>query len=290
MALGKYKMGPNDAMTSAPSPNDHYSNIAAAEMAKLAAEKAKKEAVDKLAVDAEQLAKDLKTALEDKENYERRAALLYDQDESSKAKLQTMDVVLKAEREEKERFQREAMRVHDCYKTSKAKLEEAETELKSLRQPLNEKNNLDPSFHNREVTIALLVMPFTAVDFGGDRGLKPHGWSFNLTNWNQRLRIKKANTSDRHSPWTIEYGDRYLALMGGPDNYGAILRGRCSGSEAQAQEWYIGHIENGWILHNVRYDLALDMVDPTIDRDGKALRGCSRNPNANSQVFLIVFR
>ncbi|GAW13604.1 hypothetical protein ANO14919_029910 [Xylariales sp. No.14919] len=127
------------------------------------------------------------------------------------------------------------------------RLNHVKYELERWRRPLNEKNNLGPNCHGRFVTIALLVLRFTVLDFGADGGRKPHGWGFNTANGNQLLRPKKTNTADRHSPWAIDCSDRYLELSGGSNNDAATVRQRDSGSDEQAQAWYIGRIETGWM-------------------------------------------
>lgn len=250
MAIKDFKLGANDATTLEPSPNDHYSNIAAAKAAKLAAEKAKKELADRLAAEAkkkaEQDAKDLETAKSDNANLKSRVQTLL----SSGEEIEKMQLELNSLRQA---------------------LKEREKQLEVLSKPLDAINNLDPDLHGRIVTIAVSVFPFTAVDFGGgmispspalvlprtttnavdpftvDGGRRAHGWTLDLNNGNQHLRLMKANPSDRHSPWTIDCGNRYLGYHGG--NYAELLhvKPRESGDDGHAQEWYIGRLGKGWM-------------------------------------------
>ncbi|KAI1193123.1 hypothetical protein F5X97DRAFT_315288 [Nemania serpens] len=269
MAIKDFKLGANDATTLEPSPNDHYSNIAAAKAAKLAAEKAKKELADRLAAEAkkkaEQDAKDLETAKSDNANLKSRVQTLL----SSGEEIEKMQLELNSLRQA---------------------LKEREKQLEVLSKPLDAINNLDPDLHGRIVTIAVSVFPFTAVDFGGDGGRRAHGWTLDLNNGNQHLRLMKANPSDRHSPWTIDCGNRYLGYHGG--NYAELLhvKPRESGDDGHAQEWYIGRLGKGWMFQNVRYGVALAIAFPHEVGDGKKVIVWNRNPHDESEVFFLVIR
>ncbi|KAK2593762.1 hypothetical protein QQS21_008523 [Conoideocrella luteorostrata] len=355
MAIKDYKSGAaNDAMFSPVPPNDHYSIFAAARAAELAAEKAKQKAADEAAAaakrKAEQDARDLETTRTDKANLESRVRTLLSEAGSSdtrlgeiQAELATLkqdlkqaqasrDAALQTAQEERQLREQSEKQVNDagmafnkargeCDKL-KADKDDALNELCQLKQPLDCKNNLDPSCHDRIVTFGLLRPPFTALDFGGsithpppgppashltlllfyrhvvantgslvaDSGRKPHGWVIDANNGSQKLRLLKTNPSDRHSPWTIDCGGRYLGLSGGSNYDAANLKNRQVGSDGRAQEWYIGRLEKGWMIHNVRYDMALDMADGWANYNGKALRAFKRDASSPCQVFLIIIR
>ncbi|KAI1183993.1 hypothetical protein F5B17DRAFT_413903 [Nemania serpens] len=269
MAIKDFNLGANDAATLQPSPNDHYSNMAAEKATKLAVEKAKKELADRLAAEAkkkaEQDAKDLETAKSDNANLKSRVKTLL----NSSEEIEKMQLELNSLRQA---------------------LKEREKQLEGLSKPLDAINNLDPDLHGRIVTIAVLVPPFTTVDFGGDGGRRAHGWTLDLNNGNQHLRLMKANPSDRHSPWTIDCGGRYLGYHGGSYSELLHVKSRESGDDGHAQEWYIGRIGKGWMFQNVRYGLALAIASPREVGDGKKVMVWNRYPQDESQVFLLVIR